>query len=112
MSLIKSTEMLIVLTSFSHLSHAQEMARDLIGKRLAACIQIQEGVLSIYSWKGVVREDREVILSAKTVASKWNEICSYIKTHHPYDVPEVLALAPAQYDQQYGEWVEALVNSD
>jgi len=52
-----------------------------------------------------------VMLSAKTVTHQWEEICSFIKESHPYDLPEILAFSPEQYDQQYGEWVSSEVNS-
>lgn len=86
------------------------MAHHLLEKRLAACIQIQKGVLSIFRWEGKVCEAHEVILSAKTEASKWSAIIDHIKSHHPYDIPEIVAFTPAQYDQAYGQWVQAEID--
>jgi periplasmic divalent cation tolerance protein len=104
-----SSELLVVVSSFSTLEEAQCMARKLIEGRLSACVQIQEGIRSIYRWDGKVCEEQEVLLSAKTVAGKWLEISDFIKSHHPYDLPEVLGFHPEKYDEQYGKWVQAEV---
>jgi periplasmic divalent cation tolerance protein len=105
----KSTQLLIVLTTFASLEDAKKMAHQLIESRLAACVQIQEGMHSVYRWEGKICEGNEVLLSAKTVAEKWMDISSFIKSHHPYDLPEVIAYAPAKYEALYGKWVEAEV---
>ena len=109
MTLDKSTELLIVVTSFASLEDAKKMAHQLIESRLAACVQVQEGVHSIYRWEGKVCEAIEVVLSAKTLADKWADISNFIKSHHPYDLPEVIAYAPEKYEVLYGKWVEAEV---
>lgn len=104
-----SSELLLVVTSFPKLVDAQIMAHLLIENRLAACVQLQEGIHSIYRWDGKVCDEKEVLLSAKTVADKWIEISQFIKSHHPYDLPEVLGFHPEKYEEQYGKWVQAEV---
>ena len=105
----KSTELLIVVTTFASLEDAKKMAHQLIKGRLAACVQIQEGVHSIYRWEDKICEGKEVLMSAKTIADKWIDISSFIKSHHPYDLPEVIAYVPEKYEAHYGKWVEAEV---
>ena len=105
----KPTQLLIVVTSFASLEDAKKMAHELIDSRLAACVQIQEGVYSIYRWDGKICEENEVLLSAKTVADKWADISDFIKRHHPYDLPELVAYAPEKYEEQYGKWAQAEV---
>ena len=107
----KSTELLIVVTTFASLEDANKMAHQLVENRLAACVQIQGGVHSIYRWEGKICEEQEVLLSAKTTDSKWSEISAFIQSAHPYDLPEILAFPPEQYEKQYGKWVESEVNS-
>ena len=80
-------------------------------KHLAACVQLTEGIQSIYRWEGKVCEEHEVLLSAKTTESKWPEISAFIQSAHPYDLPEILAFSPEHYERQYGKWVESEVNS-
>ena len=105
----KSTELLIVISTFASLDHAKKMAHQLVESHLAACVQIQEGVHSIYRWEGKICEGYEVLLSAKTFKDKWVDISSFIKSHHPYDLPEVIAYAPEKYEAHYGKWVESEV---
>jgi periplasmic divalent cation tolerance protein len=105
----KSTELLIVITTFASIEDAKKMAHQLIEGQLAACVQIQGGVLSVYRWEGKVCEGNEVLLSAKTTADKWIDISNFIKSHHSYDLPEVIAYAPTKYEALYGKWVQAEV---
>ncbi|QWE27607.1 divalent-cation tolerance protein CutA [Polynucleobacter sp. AP-Ainpum-60-G11] len=105
----QSAELLIIVTSFASLEDAKKMGHQLIESRLAACVQIQEGVHSIYRWEGKVCEGSEVLLSAKTVADKWMDISNFIQSNHPYDLPEVITYAPEKFEALYGKWVQAEV---
>jgi len=105
----KFTELLIVVTTFASLEDAKKMAHELINGRLAACVQIQEGMHSIYRWDGKICEGKEVLLSAKTIADRWVDISNFIKIHHPYDLPELIAYTPEKYEEHYGKWVESEV---
>jgi len=97
----------LVITSLPTLEQAQTIARKLVENRLAACVQIQQGVKSIYRWDGKICEENEVLLSAKTSRALWEEIQVFIQNNHPYDLPEIMAFTPVEYEQQYGQWVEA-----
>jgi len=103
--------LLVVTTSFQTLEQAQTIARQLVENRLAACVQIQQGLYSIYRWDGKICEENEVLLSAKTSRVLWEEIRGFIQNNHPYDLPEIIAFTPADYEQQYGQWVEAEIKS-
>jgi len=105
------SSLLIVITSLPTLEQAQTIARQLVENRLAACVQIQQGVNSIYRWDGKICEENEVLLSAKTSRVLWEEIRVFIQNNHPYDLPEIMAFTPADYEQQYGQWVEAELKS-
>jgi len=108
---VNPNQLLVVVTSLPNMEIAKSLARALVEQKIAACVQLIDGVHSIYRWEGKVCEEQEILLSAKTTSSKWPEISSFIQAQHPYDLPEILAFSPAQYAQQYGEWVEAEVNS-
>ncbi|MBU3564716.1 divalent-cation tolerance protein CutA [Polynucleobacter sp. MWH-HuK1] len=107
---VNPSKLLVVVTSLPSLEAAKGLARALVEAHLAACVQIQPGMTSIYRWEGKLCEEPEVLLSAKTTQAKWLENCAFIQKAHPYDVPEILAFEPEQYDQQYGKWVESEVN--
>ena len=108
---VNSSKLLVVVTSLSSLDAAKGLARALVEQNLAACVQLTDGVQSIYRWEGKVCEEQEVLLSAKTTLAKWQEISAFIQNTHPYDLPEIMAFAPEQYEKQYGKWVESEVNS-
>jgi periplasmic divalent cation tolerance protein len=109
--LVNPNKLLVVVTSLPSIEAATALAKALIESRLAACVQMNEGIYSVYRWEGRVCEEQEILLSAKTMSHQWEEICAFIKESHPYDLPEILAFSPEQYDQQYGQWVSSEVNS-
>ena len=107
---INPSKLLLVVTSLPNEETAKALAHILIEKNLAACVQLMNGLQSIYRWEGRLCEEQEILLSAKTLVSKWPEILSIIQENHPYDLPEILAFSPEQYSQQYGDWIQAEIN--
>ena len=101
------TELLLVMTSLPNQDVAKALAKSLIDSHLAACVQLQTGVQSIYSWEGRICEEQEVVLVAKTTAGRWTAISDYIKQNHPYDVPEIIAQPITHSDPDYARWVIA-----
>ena len=104
-------KLLVVQTSLPSLAAAQELGHHLIQGGFAACVQIQEGLHSMYQWEGKLCEEREVLLSAKTTIDLWPAIHECIQKYHPYELPEIIAITPAEYDQAYGEWVNLEVQN-
>jgi periplasmic divalent cation tolerance protein len=96
---------LIVTTTLPTMDAARLLGQQLIDERLAACVQIQGGVQSIYRWDGTLCNDAEVLLSAKTATAQWKGIEAFIRANHPYQLPEIIALKPAEYSRAYGRWV-------
>ena len=105
------SKLLVVITSLPSMEAAKSLARALVEQSLAACVQLTCSVEAIYRWEGKVCEEQEVLLSAKTTPVKWPEISAFIQNAHPYDLPEILAFSPEQFEEQYGKWVESEVNS-
>jgi periplasmic divalent cation tolerance protein len=108
---VNSSKLLVVVTSLPDLEAAKGIAHALVESNLAACVQLMSGIQSIYRWEGKICEDQEVLLLAKTTAARWLEVSAFIQSAHPYDLPEILAYSPEQYERQYGKWVESEVNS-
>lgn len=108
---VNPSKLLVVVTSLPDLEAAKDMARALVKNNLVACVQLVGGIQTIYRWEGKICEEQEVLLSAKTTDSMWSEISAFIQSAHPYDLPEILAFSPEQYEKQYGKWVESEVNS-
>jgi periplasmic divalent cation tolerance protein len=105
--ILAMTELLLVMTSLPDMEAAKVLARRLIDTNLAACVQIQTGVQSIYRWQGRICEEQEVVLVAKTTAKQWSAISTYIKQNHPYDAPEIIAQPITHSHADYARWVIA-----
>lgn len=105
--ILAMTELLLVMTSLPDQNAAKVLAKRLVDSHLAACVQIQTGVQSIYRWEGRICEEQEVVLVAKTTAQQWPAISAFIKQNHPYDVPEIIAQPLTYGDTDYARWVIA-----
>jgi periplasmic divalent cation tolerance protein len=84
---------------------ADSLAKGLVSARLAACVNVVPGLVSHYRWEGKARRDRESLLVIKTRSSLLKEVESWVKKHHPYTVPEVLALPVAGGSKTYLSWL-------
>lgn len=83
----------------------EHIGRRLLAKHLIACIQIAGPIKSLYWWKGNVEEAEEWLGIMKTRESLYREVEAEILAIHPYELPEVMATAPAEVLGAYAEWV-------
>lgn len=95
----------IVLVTAPDSSVADALARSLVERRLAACVNLLPGITSVYRWKGAVETDSEVLLVLKTTAAKLPAIEATLDAEHPYDTPECVALEPASVEAGYLAWL-------
>lgn len=92
---------------------AESLARDLVERSLAACVQVGLGVTSVYRWKGVVEKSSETLLLIKTRRGLFSGVEAAIRARHPYDVPEIIALSVSDGHAPYLAWLaEATVERD
>lgn len=84
---------------------AAGIARDLVEKRLAACVNIVAGVRSLYRWEGAIQDDREDLLIVKTTEARVADLIARVHEVHPYSVPEVIALPVVAGSEPYLRWV-------
>jgi periplasmic divalent cation tolerance protein len=90
---------------------AQEMARFLVTERVCACVNIIEGVKSIFWWKDKVDESDEAMLLIKTRDILYAKLQTMIKNNHPYENPEIIAISIDQISPEYLKWVNASANT-
>ena len=99
-------DVVVVLTTFpADPGAAQLFARTLVEERLAACVNVQPPMTSIYWWDDKVDEAQECQLTIKTAASRVQALITRIQDLHPYDVPEILVLPVADGSAAYVHWV-------
>jgi len=96
---------MIVMTTMPDMASAEELADNLVGDSLAACVNILPVMKSIYRWQGKCQHGAEHQLIIKTCADRYKEIESYIEKHHPYELPEIIGLPIQQGLAAYLTWV-------
>ncbi|MDE2039521.1 MAG: divalent-cation tolerance protein CutA [Elusimicrobia bacterium] len=99
--------MRLVLITAPGSTLARSLAKELVRRRLAACVNLLPGATSYYVWKGRLNEDRECLLLAKTAASALPALKRFVRSRHPADVPEIISLSIAGGDASYLQWVAA-----
>ena len=85
---------------------AKALGRALVAARLVACANVIEGMTPIFRWEGEVREDSEAVLIAKTRSSLVGEVTRFVKEHHDYDCPCVVALPITGGNPEFLGWIE------
>jgi periplasmic divalent cation tolerance protein len=96
---------LLVLTNLPDREAAGKLARELIERRLAACVNILGACTSVYRWQGEVEEAAEVPMLIKTTAAAYPELQQAIADLHPYELPEIIAVSLARGLPAYLDWV-------
>lgn len=86
---------------------AEEIARALVSEKLAACVNILSNVRSIYSWKGAVQDEREVLMIIKTRTASLPAVEKLVQSLHSYEVPEIISVRLDQAAPSYLAWLAA-----
>lgn len=94
-----------VVTTTDSEDDAAALARGIVEARLGACVQVAP-VRSFYRWEGAAQDDPEWQLQVKTSAARLDELIDHIKTHHNYDVPEIIATPIIAGNNEYLSWVD------
>lgn len=94
-----------VMTSTAERSDSQRIARLLLERRLAACVQISGPVESHYWWKGQLDSANEWLCTIKTRHELYSAVEQAIREVHPYEVPEILAIPVTAGSESYLQWL-------
>ena len=98
-------DVLLVLTNLPDRDNAQRMAHLLVETRAAACVNILPECSSVYRWQGKIESASEVQLMVKTTRSAYARVEELIRSHHPYELPEIIAVSVASGLPAYLQWV-------
>ncbi|HTW60124.1 MAG TPA: divalent-cation tolerance protein CutA [Terriglobales bacterium] len=101
------TDKQLVLSTASGEEEARKIARALVERRLAACVNIVPRIASIYRWQGKIDESGECLLLIKTSSELFPAVRDAIRELHSYDLPECIAVNIADGSSEYLQWLEA-----
>lgn len=104
------TDKRIVLSTTGSEEEAHKIARFLVERQLAACVNIVPHIESVYRWQSKVESSREWLLLIKTTAQKFDDVRDAIREQHSYDLPECIAIAVEDGSSEYLDWIGDSVN--
>jgi periplasmic divalent cation tolerance protein len=102
----KEVEHLLVLTTCPGSITAKQIAQDLVANDVAACVNIVPGLTSYFKWSNKVESDEELLLLIKTTSERLPAIKKKIKSLHPYELPEIIAVSIKDGLKEYLRWIE------
>lgn len=102
---LHNNSVLLVITQVPDADTAQKIARSLVERKLAACVNILAPCQSIYNWQGAVEDSSEIPLLIKTTAARYGALEAAISAMHPYELPEIVALPLSHGLPEYMQWV-------
>ena len=106
-----SADAVVAFSTVARVEDAEHIAHELVERRLAACVNILPGVTSVYRWKGQVEKDQELLLVIKTARPRLEALRKAVLALHPYEVPELVALAVEDGHPPYLDWLRESVES-
>ncbi len=103
---------IVVVTTVGTEEQAYLIAREIVARRQAACVNIVPGIRSIYRWKGKICKDGELLLIVKTLESELEGIKDTIRELHSYELPEILSFNVSHGERRFLEWIAGSVDKE
>ena len=104
-----NTEIVVAFTTCPTPESAETLATTLVSEGLAACVNQLPGVQSTYIWQGKLQRDNEILLLIKTTAGRMAAVETRLKSLHPYELPELIAVPVSVGSTAYLDWVRKSV---
>ena len=108
---MQKTTIVIVQTTVASRRDALRLSGLMVKARLAACVQVMP-IHSTYRWHNKVKQSAEWLLAAKTRSARTKALMAFIRRHHPYELPEIMAVSVTQVLPAYRQWVLRETKSD
>lgn len=106
-----STPLLLILCTVPDRQTALALSKSLVEQGLAACVNVTTPVTSIYQWQGELEQSEEILLLIKTTKKQYQSVEAVLRTEHPYELPEIIAVPVEQGLNGYLNWVERCTNT-
>jgi periplasmic divalent cation tolerance protein len=100
----------VALSTVGSAEEADRLARALVERRLAACVNVVPGVVSHYRWQGELQRDEERLLVIKTRAERIEALRDALRELHPYELPELVAFEITAGSEAYLKWLDEEVS--
>jgi len=97
-------QLLVILCTVPDQDTAEKLATGLVERRLAACVNVIAAVKSFYRWQGKLEQSPELQLLIKTRRGRFDELVTWLDEHHPYEVPEIVAIPAERVSEAYLAW--------
>jgi periplasmic divalent cation tolerance protein len=102
------SKFIAVLVTCGSEEEALRIARSLVEKRLAACVNLVSPVRSIYRWEGKILDEKEWILIIKTQKDRFKKLEKEVRSLHSFAVPEIIGLPVIEGSSSYLKWLEEM----
>ncbi|OHC83907.1 MAG: cation tolerance protein CutA [Sideroxydans sp. RIFOXYB12_FULL_59_6] len=99
------SEVLLVITTLPDRATAERIAAALVTARVAACVNVLAECTSVYRWQGKIERAAEVPMLIKTTRAAYARLEETLRSMHPYDVPEIVAMPVTAGLPSYLDWV-------
>jgi periplasmic divalent cation tolerance protein len=96
---------LVAMTTLEDPMQAEQLVRRLVDDRLVACGTVLPAARSVYRWEGAVTAASETVVLLKTTGARWAELVAAVERHHPYSLPELIALPIVAGLPAYVTWM-------
>lgn len=101
-------EPVFIYTTFASRESAEQVGGRLVGERLAACVNIYPGMISIYSWEGALERTEEVGMLVKTRRMRAEAAMEALADWHPYETPAVMLIPTEACSADFSRWIKAM----
>jgi periplasmic divalent cation tolerance protein len=97
----------LLYTTWPSIVEAEAAGKEIVKRRLAACVNILPGMVSHYWWRGAIERAEETVMIVKTRASLAKAASAAVKELHSYETPAIMVLPVEEVDPDYHAWIVA-----
>ncbi len=102
----------LVITTCPSMDEAEGLAEKLLAARLAACVNIVPGVLSLYEWQGKLEREQEFMLLIKSHSEGFPQLEKLVQASHSYELPELIAVPIDEGSAPYLNWIDTQLGNN